>query len=76
MKSFQLRLSDDLHDKAVDLSLTRETTVANIIRGSIDIYSLLVEAALQGKRLGWEDPITGEKTSLVIPGLGRKRDRK
>jgi predicted transcriptional regulator len=76
MKSFQVRLSDEVYEAVADIAKMRETSIADVIRESLEIYTIGVSYALEGKRLTWEDPATGEKAQVLIPAfaIGQRKN--
>lgn len=69
MKNFQIRLADDVYDEIKAIAQERQTTIADVVRQSLELYAIGALYARQGKRLMWEDARTGDRTDLLIPGL-------
>lgn len=69
-KNLQVRLADGVYRAIKAIAEERETTVTEVIRQALEVYSLGFKYAQQGRRLVWEDSSTGEKAELLIPGLG------
>ena len=76
MKSFQVRPSDDVYEVMKDIAETRSTSLADIIRESLESYAIGWHYAEEGKRLFWEDAKTGERAEVLIPGLSARRLRR
>jgi hypothetical protein len=68
VKAFQMRLSDELHAAIKEIADERDTTVADVIRESLETFAIGVCYAQEGKRLYWEDPKTGERAEVLVPG--------
>jgi hypothetical protein len=47
-----------------------------VIRESLEVYAIGAMYAGEGKRLVWEDPSTGEKREVLIPGFNMHHHRK
>jgi hypothetical protein len=77
MKAFQMRLSDELHAAIKEIAEKRNTTVADVIRESLEAYAISVMYANEGRHLVWEDPDSGQRAEVLIPGLslGKLRER-
>lgn len=69
MKNFQVRLADEVHETVKAIAEERSISIADIIREALEIYTVGVAYAEEGKRLVWEDPKTGEKLQILIPGF-------
>ena len=69
MKNFQIRLADDVYDEIKSIATERNTTIADIIRQSLELYAIGAMYAREGKRLMWENPRSGERADVLIPGL-------
>lgn len=75
MKNVQVRLADEVHETLKILSQIRGISLADVVREALEVYTISIAYAQEGKRLMWEDPKTGEKVEVRIPGL-LVRDRK
>lgn len=73
MKSFQVRLSDETHDVLAEMARDRKTSLADVVRDSLEVYSIASMFAREGRRLYWDDPRTGERAEVLIPGLMMRR---
>lgn len=69
MKNFQVRLSDEVHETVKVLAEEREISIADVIREALEIYTVGLAYAEDGKRLVWEDDRSGQKLELLIPGF-------
>jgi hypothetical protein len=69
MKNFQMRLSDEVYEAIKEIADERDTSIADIIRESLQVYVIGTEYARDGRTLLWEDPSTGTRTELLIPGF-------
>ena len=72
MKTFPVRLTDEVHEAIKLLAQNRGISIADVVREALEIYSVGVSFAEQGKRLTWEDAGSGEKIEVLIPGFTRK----
>ena len=72
MKTFPVRLADQVHKEIKLLAEKRGISIADVVREALEIYSLGASFAEQGNRLTWEDPKSGEKFEVLIPGYTRK----
>jgi len=75
MKSLQIRLAEEVHEAVKAIALSRNTSIADVIRESLEIYVIGYNYASEGKRLIWEDPSNGERAELLIPGFTRQSVR-
>jgi hypothetical protein len=75
MKSFQVRLSDDVYEAIRGIAEARNTSLADVIRESLESYAIGCSYAEEGKQLFWEDPKTGTRAEIVIPGFTVRRLR-
>ena len=73
MKNLQVRLSDEVHETLQEIARERQTSLADIVRESLEVYGMGVMYAKEGKHLVWEDPISGRRAELLIPGLTMMR---
>ena len=71
MKSFQIRISDEIHRTLTEIAKARQISIADVIREALEIYSIGIVYTQEGKNLVWEDPKSGEKIQLLIPGFSR-----
>lgn len=69
MKNFQVRLADDVFEAVKEVAEARSTSIADVIRESLETYVINCVYAREGRRLMWEDPATGEKAEVIIPGF-------
>jgi len=67
-KALQVRLGSSAHDTLKRLADMRGKKISEIIREALEIYSIGVTYASQGKHLIWEDE-RGAKTVVLIPGF-------
>lgn len=68
-RSLQLKLGPPAYAMVKHLAEMRQKTIAEIIREALEIYSIGITYAAEGKQLVWEDRKTGEKTIVLIPGF-------
>lgn len=68
-KNLQVRLGEQAHQTVKELADVRGISLAETIREAIEFYAIAVSYASLKKNLIWEDPITGSKTHVLIPGL-------
>jgi hypothetical protein len=76
MKSFQVRLSSDVYDVVKEMAEERNTSIADIIRDSLEARAIAAAYVREGKRLYWEDPRTKERVEILIPGLSMRAIRR
>lgn len=76
MKSFQLRLSDNVYKVIKDIADKEETSIADVVRKSLELYSILSKYLLEDKKVFIYDLISKEKIELFILGLGDKKSHK
>ncbi len=69
MKVFQVRIPDSLHKEVEAMAGEREETNACIIREAVEFRILAHALVKQGRVLVAEDPQTGNKVQLLIPGV-------
>lgn len=68
MNNFQVRLTDTQYDVLQELAEQRETTITNIIRGSIEIYYEIHKGILNGDKFYMKSK-EGKLTEIKIIGL-------
>lgn len=73
MKTFQVRLSDDLYDAIKEVADSRDATLADFVRESLEAHVINSHYAREGKRLFWENPESGERAEVLIPGFAFRR---
>lgn len=71
MKGFQVRLADEAHESVKRIASVRGTDAADAVREALEVYAIGIAFAEEGKRLVWEDPASGEKAEVLIPGFTR-----
>jgi hypothetical protein len=71
MKNFQIRISDEIHRTLRQIAKARRISIADVVREALEIYAIGVIYSQEGKNLVWEDPKTGDKIQLLIPGFSR-----
>jgi hypothetical protein len=69
MKNFQIRLSDEVYEAIKDIADERKTSIADVIRESLEVYAIASTYAREGRRLFWDDPRTGERAEVLIPAF-------
>ncbi len=69
MKSFQVRLPDDIHKQLKERAKDRSKGMVDIIRESLEIYFTMIDFTKEGKKLVVKDLNTKEETAFVILGL-------
>lgn len=75
MKNFQVRLADEVYEAIKEIAESRSTSIADVIRESLETYAISCLYAQEGKRLVWEDPSSGERAEVLIPGLALRNLR-
>ncbi len=75
MKNFQIRLADEVYEAIKQLADERKTSIADVIRESLELYAIQSTYAREGRRLMWEDEETGDKTEVLIPGFTMRQFR-
>jgi hypothetical protein len=75
MKNFQVRLADGVYEAVKEVADARSTSIADVIRESLEAYIINCMYAREGRRLMWEDPTTGEKAEVIIPGFSLRNLR-
>ena len=75
MKTFQMRLADEIYEAIKEIADERRTTVADVIREGLEAYAIGAFYAREGRSLFWEDPRTGERAEVMIPGFTFRRLR-
>ena len=75
MKNFQIRLADEVYDTVKEIAESRHTSIADVIRESLEAYAIGCLYAQEGRRLVWEDPQTGEKAEVIVPGFSLRNLR-
>jgi hypothetical protein len=75
MKNFQIRLADEVYEAIKELAGERKTSIADVIRESLELYAIQSTYAREGRRLMWEDEETGDRTEVLIPGFTMRRFR-
>ncbi len=71
MRAFHVRVTDRVHQLLKQMADARGISLADVVREALEVYAIGASYAEQGKRLTWEDPNTGEKVELLIPGFTR-----
>ena len=69
LKNFQVRVSDELHTQLNELAKERSRSMADILRESIEIYTLLYNFSKEGHKLYTENPDSTERKEIIIPSL-------
>jgi hypothetical protein len=69
MKNFQIRLSEEVHAAVSEIAEERSSSIAEVIRDAIETFAISCVYAREGRRLVWENPETGERTEVLMPGL-------
>jgi hypothetical protein len=77
MKTFQVRLSDELYEAIKEISHSRDASLVDFVRESLEAHVINSHYAREGRRLFWEDPHTRDRAEVLIPGFAfrRLRDR-
>jgi len=75
MKNFQVRLADEVYDAIKEIAEERHTSIADVIRDSLEAYAISCVYAREGRRLFWEDLGSGERAEVLIPGLALRNLR-
>lgn len=77
--NFQVRLAEDVYGALKEMADDGDKPVAMVIRDSIEMYAAIQDFIRQGRRIYCEDPQTGDRSEILIPGLSlrlrRKEDR-
>jgi Ribbon-helix-helix protein, copG family len=71
LKNIQLRLTPDVHEAIKDIAQERGMTIADLIREALQFYQLNLVYMENGKRLYYQDPVTGDRVEVIPPGLMR-----
>ena len=69
MKNFQIRLADEVYEAIKEIADERKTSIADVIRESLEVYAIACTYAREGGGLVFEDPRTHEGAEVLIPGL-------
>lgn len=75
MKNFQMRVSDDIYEAIKEIADSREESVADVVRESLEAFVIGTLYAREGKRLFWEDPANGNRAEVLIPGFTIRKFR-
>jgi hypothetical protein len=73
MKNFQIRLADEVYEVIKEIADERKTSIADVIRESLELYAIASTYAKEGRSLIWEDPRTRERAEVLIPGFTMRR---
>jgi hypothetical protein len=76
MKNFQVRLTDELFAAAKEMADQRGTSLADVIRQSLEDAAIASIYAAQGRQLFWMDLKSGTRTEVVVPALTLRMLRK
>ena len=55
-----------------EVALDRGVSIADVIREALEVYGIGLAYAQDGKRLIWEDPASGSRTEVLIPGFSAR----
>lgn len=75
MKNFQIRLADEVYEAIKEIAEERKTSIADVVRESLELYAIASTYAREGRCLMWEDPRTKERAEVLIPGFTMRRLR-
>ena len=69
LRNIQIRVDPMLHETLKDVAQRKGMSIADSIREALQLYLISIAYADEGKQLMWEDPKTGMKTEVLIPGI-------